>query len=309
MSNLLLAIICLALGKLLQRVRQFPESSAQALNAYVIYIALPALILVQIPKVPLNSAVVAPVLFAWLIMSFSAAVTWTCARTLRWPPAITGALLLVTILGNTTFIGLPLIEAHLGAQALPYAILYDQLGTFLALNTVGIAIASHYSRAASQTASDASPKREPLWQKILKFPPFGALFVGFALNFMAVPLYIEEVLERLAATLVPVVMVAVGLQWKLRIERKEYPFILFALVFILLIKPLFALMLLLPLTIDPLIARTIVLEAAMPAMISTGALALMYQLAPRLVSTIIGYSLMLAFVTVWLWKLVVVQWI
>lgn len=309
MSNLLLAVICLALGKLFQRVQQFPESAAQALNAYVIYVALPALILVQIPKVPLNSSVVVPVLFAWLIMSASAAITWMCARALRWPAAITGALLLVTVLGNTTFIGLPLIEAHLGPQALPYAILYDQLGTFLAFNTVGIAIASHYSQSANPTPSGETIKQDPLWKKIVTFPSFGALFVGFALNFIAEPTYIEEVLQRLAATLVPVVMVAVGLQWKLRIDRKEYPFILFALIFILLIKPLFALLLLLPLNIDPLIARTIVLEAAMPAMISTGALALMYQLAPRLVSTIIGYSLMLAFLTVWLWKLVVMQWL
>lgn len=309
MSNLLLAIICLVLGKLLQRVRQFPESAAQTLNAYVIYVALPALILVQIPKVPLNSEVVVPVLFAWLIMSLSAAVTWVCARTFRWPTAVTGALLLVTILGNTTFIGLPLIEAHLGSQALPYAILYDQLGTFLAFNTIGIAIASHYSSGGNPTSPGEATKQDPLWKKILKFPSFGALFVGFALKFVEVPYYVDDVLQRLAATLVPVVMVAVGLQWKLRIERKEYPFILFALVFILLIKPLLAFVLLQPLNIDPLIARTIVLEAAMPAMISTGALALMYQLAPRLVSTIIGYSLMLAFLTVWLWKLLVMQWI
>lgn len=307
MSNLLLAIICLALGKLLQRVRQFPESSAQTLNAYVIYIALPALILVQIPKVPLNSEVLVPVLFAWLIMAFSAAVTWTCARLFRWSPAVTGALLLVTILGNTSFIGFPLIEAHLGSQALPYAILYDQLGTFLALNTLGIAIASHYSKADHQASLSGHVTGESFWQKILKFPPFSALFVGFALNFVAVPSYIEDVLQQLAATLVPVVMVAVGLQWKLRIERKEYPYVLFALIFILLIKPLFAVLLLLPLDIDPLIASTIVLAAAMPAMISTSALALMYQLAPRLVSTIIGYSLTLAFLTVWLWKLLVTQ--
>ena len=104
-------------------------------------------------------------------------------------------------------------------------------------------------------------------------------------------------------------MVAVGLQWRLRIERTEIPYVIFAIIFILVIKPLFAFAVLIPLPMDPLIARTIILEAAMPAMISTGALALMYRLAPRLVSTIIGYSLMLAFLTVWLWKLAVMQWV
>lgn len=295
MSNLLLAVVCLALGKLLQRVRQFPETSAQALNAYVIYVALPALILTQIPKISINPNLFAPVLFAWLLMTLSATVTWTIAKILELPTATTGALLLVTTLGNTSFIGFPLIEAHLGSAALPYAILYDQLGSFLALNTLGIAIANRYTEQAHTLT-------EPLWLKIIKFPPFGALVAGFILNFVALPFFVEDVLERLAATLVPVVMVAVGLQWRLRIERTDYKIIIFAIVFILFVKPFAALLLLSPFGFDTLIVKTIVLEAAMPAMISTGALALMYKLAPRLVSTIIGYSLMLSFLTVWAWS-------
>lgn len=298
MSNLLLAIVCLSLGKILQRVKQFPEASAQVLNAYVIYIALPALILVQVPRITLNSQILAPVLLAWLIMGASAGITWTVSRFFRWRPATTGALLLVIMLGNTSFIGFPLIEAHLGSEALPYAILYDQLGTFLALNTAGIAIATHYSQ-------EPHAQVEPFWRKILKFPPFAALVCGFALGGFSVPGYLAYVLERMADTLVPVVMVAVGLQWRLRVERTEYKLILFALFFILMIKPLMALGFVSVLDLDAIIAKTIVLEAAMPAMISTSVLAVSYNLAPRLVATTIGYSLMLSFLTVWGWSLIV----
>src|SRR5690606_1606228 len=131
MSNILLAIICLAIGKLLQNVSQFPDTSAQVLNAYVIYIALPALILSPIPTITFGVHMLAPVLMAWVVMGVSACLTWLLSQYFRWSPAITGALLLVVTLGNTSFIGIPLIEAHLGAEAIPYAILYDQLGTFL----------------------------------------------------------------------------------------------------------------------------------------------------------------------------------
>jgi predicted permease len=298
MSNILLAITCLTLGKLLQNVKQFPDSSAHVLNSYVIYVALPALILVQISKITLDADLLAPAAIAWLVMGASAGITWLLARRFQWTPQVTGALLLVITLGNTSFIGFPLIDAHLGADALPYAILYDQLGTFLALNTLGIAIANHYSQIEHA-------KPEPLWRKILKFPPFGALLCGFALGQVEIPGIITIVLQRMADTLVPVVMVAVGLQWRLRIERTEYKLILFALVFILLCKPLLAWILVRLSSLDPLVAKTIILSAAMPAMISTGALAIVYQLAPRLVSTIIGYSLMLSFLTVWGWSLVV----
>lgn len=300
MSNILLALICLALGKLLQNVRQFPESSAQVLNSYVIYIALPALILVQIPAISFGPDILAPVLVAWLVMGLSAGTVWLLSRRLKWSSSVTGALLLVITLGNTSFIGIPLIEAHLGSEAIPYAILYDQLGTFLALNTLGIAIASHYSQ-------EKHARSESLWLKIIKFPPFGALLCGLALALgsITIPAYLSDVLQRLAATLVPVVMVAVGLQWRLRIERAECKVIAFALIFILGAKPLMALVLVNILSLETLVAKTTVLEAGMPAMISTSALAVMYGLAPRLVSSIIGYSLMLSFLTVWLWSLAV----
>jgi malate permease and related proteins len=298
MSNIVLAITCLLLGKLLQNVKQFPESSSQVLNSYVIYVALPALILVQISKLTLDAHLLAPVLVAWLVMGASAGVTWLLARRCRWTPPVTGALLLVITLGNTSFIGFPLIEAHLGTEALPYAILYDQLGTFLALNTLGIVIANHYS-----PIEHTQP--EPLWRKILKFPPFGALLGGFVLGQIEIPGTINTVLQRMADTLVPVVMVAVGLQWRLRIERNEYRLIVFALVFILIGKPAQAWVLVNLMHLDPLVAKTTILTSAMPAMISTGALAIIYQLAPRLVSTIIGYSLMLSFLTVWLWSLII----
>lgn len=298
MSNILLALICLIIGKLLQGVRQFPDSSAQVLNAYVIYIALPALILVQMPTITFGVQMLAPVLVAWTVMGASAGLTWLVSRYFNWSPAMTGALLLVITLGNTGFIGIPLIEAHLGAEAIPYAILYDQLGTFLALNTFGIAIASRYAQSAHVQAG-------PLWLNVMKFPPFGALLLGLALGVTAVPAALSEVLERLADTLVPVVMVAVGLQWRLRVERAESGLVAFALLFILVLKPLLALGLVRGMELDPLMAKATILEAAMPAMISTSALALTYGLAPRLVSSIIGYSLILSFLTVWVWSLVV----
>lgn len=295
MSNLVLALVCLLIGKLLQRVRQFPASSAQTLNLYVIYVALPALILLQIPKLIFTLASLAPVLVAWLVMGLSAGITWLVARRWRLNRPVTGALLLVVTLGNTSFIGFPLISAYLGPTALPYAILYDQLGTFLALNTLGVAIANHYTDSPGNTP-------EPLWLKMLRFPPLGALMLGIVLGWLPPFELLDNLLRGIASTLVPVVMVAVGMQWRLRIDRSELSLIAFALSFILVVKPSIALAIVNLMQLDPFIAKISVLEAGMPAMISASALAVAYNLAPRLAATIIGYSLMLCFVTTWVWN-------
>lgn len=282
---------------LFQRIKQFPENSALVLNNYVIYVALPALLLHEIPKLVLDHRALILVMIAWLVMIFSAVLTLFIARFLHWSRAVTGALLLVITLGNTGFVGYPLVEAHLGRDALPYAILYDQFGTFIALNTLGIAIASFYSGNKTSIKT--------IGINIIKFPPFIALCFAFAFSFFSYPQWLSDILPRLASTLVPVVMVAVGLQWKLRMARNNLSPLLIALLLILFIEPGFAWLLTHLFNLDGLIAHTIVLEAAMPAMISAGVLATAYNLAPQLASSIVGYSLMFSLGSLWLWKFLI----
>lgn len=297
MSNLILIFVCLVLGLVFQRVKQFPQNSAAVLNTYVIYVALPALVLNEIPKLELDQRALLPVLMAWAVMIFSAVLTFLTARYFKWPRPVTGAMMLVVTMGNTGFVGIPLIEAFLGSNAIPYAILYDQFGTFLAMNTLGVAIAVYYSDINAESVS--------LWRNIIKFPPFVALLLAFALRYIGNPAWMNGVLPPLASTLVPVVMVAVGLQWHLRLERKQLAPLLTALFYILVLQPAFAFALITYMGFEGVVAHVVILEAAMPAMISGGVLAMAYQLAPRLANSIVGYSLMLSLMSVWGWKILI----
>lgn len=295
MNNLAVIIICLALGLLLQRARRLPESSAVTLNLYVIYIALPALVLAEIPHLHLTMQALLPIVFAWVLMIVSAVVTWLTARFFRWSRAVTGALMLTVPLGNTGFLGIPLIEALLGTPAVPYAILYDQFGTFLALNTLGISLAAYYSNSGTSWRA--------LGKSIVSFPPLIALCVAFVTFPFEYPAWLASALARISTTLVPVVMVAVGLQWRLRLD-KEYLFpVAVGLFYMLVFTPAVAFFSLWMFDVRGLIANVIVLQAAMPAMISAGVLAMSHNLAPRLASSLVGYSLLLSLCTVWLWRL------
>ncbi len=297
MSNLILVFVCLLLGLLFQRLKRFPENSADVLNVYVIFVALPALVLNEIARLTLDLKALLPIVIAWLVMASGAGLTWLIAQRLKWSRSLTGAMVLLVGLGNTGFVGIPLIEAHLGRDAIPYAILYDQFGTFLALNTVGIAVAGYYSAMTSEG------KKPSIVRNILGFPPFLALMVALILKFTGYPEWLLAILPRLANTLVPVVMVAVGFQWRLRLARDQMTPLAIALLLILFVEPVLACVLVSVLGLQGLIAHVIVLEASMPAMISAGVLAMSYNLESKLVSAIVGYSLMLSLVTVWLWKL------
>lgn len=294
MSNLAVILICLTIGLLLQTNRRLPDTFASSLNTYVIFVALPALILSEIPHLVLDKRAVLPIVFAWVLMGISALLIWIIAGYAKWSRPVVGALMLTVPLGNTSFIGIPLIEALLGNDAVPYAILYDQFGSFIALNTYGSFVAAYYSGGVTSWKN--------LTRAILMFPPFVALIVAF----ISLPLHYSDwltsALQRISSTLVPVVMVAVGIQWRLRLERTFIAPLAVGLLTILVVTPLFAWGFLQLLGIHNLAAQVIVLEAAMPAMITAGVLAINYQLAPRLASSLVGYSLLLSLFTVWAWK-------
>ena len=296
MSNIAVVIICLLVGLFFQRSKHLPENAAASLNGYVIYVALPALILAEIPKLSLNHEALIPVIVAWSVMCFSAVITFFTARWLKWSREITGALMLLVPLGNTGFVGIPLIEAHVGAKGIPFAILYDQLGTFIALNTFGVALAAYYAGSATSVARVA--------RNILVFPSFIALILAFLLRFFTYPDWLAEALARISSTLVPVVMVAVGLQWRFKLESAHLVPLMVGIFYILLVSPAFAWLGLALFDIRGLVAHVVILEAAMPAMISAGVLAVSHNLAPRFAASLVGYSLLIGLVSVWVWRLV-----
>ncbi|MDQ2077272.1 AEC family transporter [Marinimicrobium sp. ABcell2] len=297
MSSLVFIVVCLALGLALQRSRQVPANAASALNFYIIYIALPAMVLTEIPKLSLDREALLPVISTWVVMGVTAFLVWSAATWLRWSRSVTGAMMLIIPLGNTSFVGIPLIEALLGAEALPYAILYDQFGTVIALNTYGVLVAAWYS------------DQHAAWQKVAKtivtFPPF----VAFCIAMLAVispwqfPEWWLTATGRIALSLAPVVMVAVGLQWQLRLERHALVPMATGLSLKLVLIPALVFGMFWLLGLDTLAAHTVVLQAAMPAMISAGILAISHGLAPRLVSSLIGYGLLLSLFTVPMWSL------
>ena len=77
-------------------------------------------------------------------MAVCALVIVLLARRLNWTNSRVGALLLVGVLGNTSFLGIEVVRTLLGEDHVAAAVAYDQLGTFLALSLYGTWVAGKY---------------------------------------------------------------------------------------------------------------------------------------------------------------------
>jgi predicted permease len=236
-----------------------------------------------------------PVTMPWAMLVLSAAILLLLARLRHWSREITGALLLLVPLGNTSFLGIPMVQALLGEPGIPYAVLYDQLGSFLALATYGTVVLALYGGGENQN----KPQARAIIKKVATFPPFLALLLALALHGLSLPAPVTTLFTSLAATLVPLVMIAVGWQLTLRLRPELLQPLAIGLSIKLVAAPLLAIVgcQLFGIDVSSLAVRVAILEAGMPPMVSAGALAIMANLAPELTAAMVGVGILLSFVS------------
>ncbi|HQW81331.1 MAG: AEC family transporter [Rhodanobacteraceae bacterium] len=293
---LLFVLLMLALGYLCARTRVLPDNAAEVLNQFVLVLCLPAAILHHVPKLRFGADIVGVALVPWLVLGLSIAAIVPIARWLRLRNDERAVLLLCVPLGNTSFLGYPLTEALLGRDALPYAVIYDQFGSFLILTTWGLWVLARY-------AGDARPTPAIVLRKALRFPPLLALILALTVMPAAPPEWAAKVLLKLADTLLPIAVLAVGLSLNLRLPRDELRPLSVGLLLKLIVLPGCVLALMALTHNDGVAADALVLETAMPPMITASALAISHRLAPGLAAALVGYGSVLALITLpfWTW--------
>lgn len=295
MGAFALLLACLICGALVARQGWLPVDHHRWVDHWVLNLALPAMVLRQIPalqpSVDLLFAAAAP----WLVIAGAWLLFPWLGRRLGWSRALVGCLILTCGFGNTAFLGLPMIAALQGSGALPIAVFADQAGSFLALSSVGLATAAAYGGGDFHYRTIAL--------RVLRFPPFIALLLALLVAaFGRWPAPVASVLDGIAATLAPVALFSVGLRFRLRAVAGHGTALTIGLGWKLLLAPLIVWGLSLVLMPAPAVATVSVLQAAMAPMITAGILAMRHQLEPALAAVILSGGILLSFLSVPLWS-------
>lgn len=295
MTNFIIIAICIVAGFLLRRYSNLPYDAHKGVNAWIINIALPAVSFKYLPYIHWNSSLLLPVLMpviiwisAWLYVKVYASKNTIGKETVA-------ALRLSTGLSNTSFIGFPLTVAYFGENELSTAVICDQV-TFMTLATAGILLAVN---ASGQTR----PSPSAIVKKIIRFPPFIACIAALVLPLFVDLSPLDNVFDKLAATIGPLALFSIGLQLKFNGWRTEVKHLGFALLFKLILAPLIILMIVLITNTKNNISQVTIFEAAMPSFLTASIIASQYNLNPKLSTLITGISIALSFITtaVWYW--------
>ena len=289
-------IALFVIGYALKFIPGFPKTTYQQINKLIIYGPLPALTLSIIPKLEFTPSIIYPVASAWFIFLMAIPFFYLMKKWLNWTNETFAALVMVCGLGNTSFIGFPVIEMLFDKEALRYAILVDQ-STFVILSTVAIIWASAFSHAKVNWKN--------MVKKLLLFPPFIALIVALVVQQDTLS-FAQPFLSFLGSCLVPMAIFSIGMQFEIKVNNINYRAFGLGLLYKLVLMPaIIYIIFFILLKQNELIYQVTLIECAMPPMITASIIANQNRLEGQLSNALVTYGIPISFMTIAFWHFVI----
>ena len=264
-------VLVLVVGALLRRSGRAPEQTSTALNAVILNVTLPCLIVSMLYDAPIDTGALRALLASAIALVVTAVLTWRIGVWRRWSRPVIGAAVMVASFCNTAFLGIPVVRATFPASlpsssaAHATAVLIDAGTTGVLLWTVGVVVAQRFGGSASTTMRVS-------FFKILLQPTTWALLIATILPALSVPLsaWWQGLLSSLGTLTGPLVFLSLGFSLDFSAVRLAGRSLLWVIVLKLVVSPAVALAACAVLAVPAPHNDVAVLQSAMPtAMVSS----------------------------------------
>jgi malate permease and related proteins len=308
-----------------------PKVSSSYLGKFLFFVGTPFSIIAFMRRAQLSGAILIAPLTAWIAIFVGAGLAWiwidigvsderlkAISRGIKyvtqldpeaaialespelktsWSKRTQGSFLLAMMVGNTAFLGIPVILSLLGTEYFAWGLFYELLGTAMGVNILGIVIASHYG-----TVKKSQGWLGPI-QAILKNPALWAFAIGFFSRQIPLPTPIEEFLKTGAWCVISLSLMMIGMQLSKLTSLRNLKQGLTCLAIKMLLTPLVVGTGLMFFGITGAPRLLLVLQMGMPPSFSTTLLAEAFNLDRELaVTTVaIGCAALLFTIPIWMW--------
>mgnify|MGYP002797174106 FL=1 len=258
LKQMIIIFILILTGFILYKKKMISDSASKDLSVLVVNVCSPGLVIVsmfndlsQIPRENVIFVGILAVIFYLFLIFFGYFLVWV----LKVPNHLKNAYVLMTVFGNTGFIGIPVALAIIGPESMVYVIVFNFLFNFT-IFTFGIML-----------LKNGAEEKKRSWKDCLS-PGLIACIAAFFIYWFQLEL--PEEIETLAGyygnacTLLSMIVIGIslaGMKLKEMIKNKRLliftaiRFIAFPMILALILKPVLT---------DFLIRATVVLMAALP---------------------------------------------
>lgn len=292
------------LGWILGRI--LPPAFPNGLGKYLFWLGVPLSILGFLQQADLSGPVWLAGLMAWGCILVGLPLIWiwmqwelrrspsgSLAR-LHHPPT-QASLLLVATIGNTGYLGYPVILSLVGAPYFGWAIFYDMAGVLIGGYGLGVLLASRLG--------DRTRTATQLLQTLLLNPTLWALPLGLWIRTLTLPPVLASTLHDLAWSSVMLSLLLIGMRLSQLTSWKQTRLVSVSLGFKMLLAPLLLGAMLSLFGLGGAPRLVMVLQAAMPPAFSTLVLAEAFDLDREATVTALALGSVGLLITLpfWVW--------
>ncbi|HKB54264.1 MAG TPA: AEC family transporter, partial [Ramlibacter sp.] len=299
----------IVVGALFRAFGILPAEVAPLVSRVVMTLTLPALVFTAIrsagtQNIPFTPDLLKMPLLAYAVMLVSGMLAWVIGRQLHLARPAQGALILSATFGSTAFLGYPIIAAlvqsnQIGPSGLLGHVLYSEIGTLVALVTVGLIVASFYGEGAGFS-----------WRNLLAVPraaPFIALLIGLLFYNDPLPQVLTNLMSLMAGTTSFLMMLYLGMSlvgsglltyWRPVVATQAIK---------LAVAPLLALGLSFALQMGSDMRSVAVIDSATPTILLCLAYSAQYRLDQRLATALVFSSFLFSLITLFIWLALIVH--
>ena len=204
-------VVLLVVGVVLRRSGRVPEQASASLNAIVLNVTLPSLIVASMSGASVGAGAARAVLASTVALVTTALITWRLGLWRRWSRPVIGSAIMTASFCNTAFLGIPVVRAVFPAAepssslAWSTSILIDAGITGVGLWTLGVIIAARFGGGGEASLRDSA-------KQLLTQPTTWALVLAATLNAtsLALPPWWRSLFESVGVLTGPLVFLSLG---------------------------------------------------------------------------------------------------
>ncbi|MCA1668786.1 MAG: AEC family transporter [Thermomicrobia bacterium] len=261
---------------------------ARTLSRIAYFVLVPSFTFNVLTTAPIDAGVAGRmVLYIGVVEVACAGAAIAAARLCKRSPEMTGAYILIAVFPNVGNFGLPIVQFAFGPDALVAATIY-----FIAMSTISFIIG-----VAAANWHHGSTLRSLI--AVLKTPAVIAVVPALLFNASGIhpPLVIERPTGLLAGAMVPVMLLALGVQLAGAGIPRLSGDMLGASLVRLLAGPALAALIVIPFHLTSLARDAGVLQSAMPGAVLASIIAFEHDLLPTFVTATVLFSTLISIVT------------
>lgn len=289
LSTIIVILVMIFLGYFLKRINLLNIKDIDVLNKIAINVAMPCLIFSSLYGVDLSNISdlgILPII-SLSVGAISGLIVFTILKMKGFSKKrLWGAVIPVAI-GNTAFLGFPMVLGVFGQTGLLRAIFYD-MGTLIMFLSLSVILMINFGGTLKDVI-----------KRILSFPVLWAVILGICFNMLNIPIGViaNNVIGYLAAAAIPIIMISLGLSLQFKGLKKNLKFAGLDVIVKLLIAPIIAFILVTLVGLSNMEYIIAIIESAMPSGMLTLILAVNYKLDFNIAADCVIFTTIFSLIT------------